>query len=290
MPPKAACLLALCRGKTQTKDVRFARMVTSRTAHCSAWQIPARWLMDSFLIAVTIGTFLLAGLVKGVIGMGLPSIAIALLALVVTPAQAAALMIIPTIVTNVWQMLIGRYLVALLRRMWSLIVFSVAGIWLGGGILTSENSKIAACGLGIALIIYSAVGLFKVRFSVARRHEYWLSPIIGLLTGVIAGATGVFAVPAGPYYQAIGLEKDELVQMLGLSFTVGAAALALILWRDGVMQLGNATGSALAVLPALAGMAVGQRIRLFASPEMFRRCFFIGLLVLGLQQALRNMF
>ena len=246
--------------------------------------------MDISLVAMTVGTFLLAGLVKGVIGMGLPSIAIALLALVMPPAQAAALMIIPTFVTNVWQMLVGPHLVALLRRMWLLIVGSIVGIWLGGGILTSANSKIAGLGLGVALVIYAAVGIFKVRFSVPRRHELWLSPIIGLLTGFIAGGTGVFAIPAGPYYQAIGLDKDELVQMLGLSFTVGAAALALILWRDGVMQLSNATGSALAVLPALAGMALGQRIRSVATPEAFRRFFFLGLLLLGLQQAIRNMF
>ena len=246
--------------------------------------------MDISLVAMTVATFLLAGLVKGVIGMGLPSIAIALLALVVTPAQAAALMIIPTFVTNVWQMLVGPHLVALLRRMWVLLVCSVVGIWLGGSILTSENSKIAGLGLGVALVIYAAVGLFKVRFSVPRRHEFWLSPIIGLSTGFIAGGTGVFAIPAGPYYQAIGLDKDELVQMLGLSFTVGAAGLALILWRDGVMQIGNATGSALAVLPALLGMAIGQRIRSLASPEAFRRLFFLGLLLLGLQQAIRNMF
>ena len=100
----------------------------------------------------------------------------------------------------------------------------------------------------------------------------------------------MFAIPAGPYYQTIGLDKDELVQMLGLSFTVGAAVLARILWRDGVMQLSNATGSALAVLPALAGMALGQRIRSVATPEVFRRFFFLGLLLLGLQQAIRNMF
>jgi uncharacterized membrane protein YfcA len=122
-------------------------------------------------------------------------------------------------------------------------------------------------------VAYAAVGLFKVRFSVPRRHECWLSPLIGLSTGFIAGGTGVCR-SAGPYYQAIGLDKDELVQMLGLSFTVGAAALALILWRDGVMQLSNAVGSVLAVLPALVGMAVGQRIRSVATPEAFRRFFF----------------
>ena len=242
------------------------------------------------VVGMTIATFLVAGVVKGVIGLGLPSIAIGLLALAMTPAQAAAIMIFPTLVTNVWQMLVGPHLIALLRRLWLLLAASVAGIWLGGDILTSANSHIAAFGLGVALVSYAVVGLCNLRFTVPRRHERWLSPLIGLATGFIAGCTGVFVLPAGPYYQAIGLNKDELVQMLGLSFTVSVVALALILWRDGVMQLGNATGSALAVLPALAGMAIGQVIRKLASEDAFRRYFFAGLLLLGAQQAIRNAF
>jgi uncharacterized membrane protein YfcA len=128
-----------------------------------------------------------------------------------------------------------------------------------------------------------------VRFAVPRRHEWWLNPIIGLATGFIAGGTGVFVIPAGPYFQAIGLTKDELVQMLGLSFTVSTIALAIVLWRDGALALGNAAGSLLAVLPALIGMVVGQRIRGLASEETFRRWFFIALLLLGAQQAVRNL-
>ena len=242
-----------------------------------------------FLVALTIITFLLAGLVKGVIGLGMPSIAIALLALIMTPAEAAAIMVVPTFVTNIWQMLMGPHLVALVRRLWMLFAASAMGIWFGGGVLTSANSKVAASGLGIVLVIYAIVGLTKVRFSVPRRHEPWLSPLIGLLTGLIAGATAVFVIPAGPYYQAIGLSKDELVQVLGLSFTVTVVTLALVLWRDGVMHLSNVAGSALAVLPALAGMAMGQIVRRRASEEVFRRYFFVGLLLLGAQQAARNL-
>jgi hypothetical protein len=246
--------------------------------------------MDASLavVALAVATFLLAGLVKGVIGMGLPSIAIGMLALAMPPAQAAAIMIFPSLVTNVWQMLVGPHLIALLRRLWSLLIGSAVGIWLGGGILTSANSRYAAFGLGLALVVYAAVGLAAVRFSVPRRHEIWLSPLVGLATGFIAGGTGVFVIPAGPYFQAIGLDKDELVQTLGLSFTVSTIALALILWRDGVMQLDNATGSMLAVLPALLGLMIGQRIRNRASAETFRKWFFTGLLLLGAQQAIRN--
>ena len=242
-----------------------------------------------FVVALVIVTFLLAGLVKGVIGLGMPSIAIALLALIMTPAEAAAVMVIPTFVTNVWQMLVGPHLLTLLRRLWTLLAASMAGIWLGGGVLTSANSRVAASGLGVALVIYALIGLTKLQFSVPRRHQGWLSPLIGFTTGLVAGATAVFVIPAGPYYQAIGLSKDELVQMLGLSFTVSVVALALILWRDGVMHPSNVTGSALAVLPALAGMAFGQAVRKRASEETFRRYFFAGLLLLGTQQALRNL-
>ena len=161
------------------------------------------------VVTMSIATFLLAGLVKGVIGLGLPSIVIGLLALIMTPAQAAAIMIIPTFVTNVWQMLVGPHLVALVRRFWLLQVGSVIGIWLGGGILTSPNSRIAASGLGIALVIYAVIGLSTVRFSVPRRHEPWLSPLMGLTTGFIAGGTGVFVIPAGPYYQASGSTRTS---------------------------------------------------------------------------------
>ena len=241
------------------------------------------------IVALTIASFLLAGFVKGVIGLGLPSITIALLVLAMSPAQAAALMIIPSLVTNVWQMFVGPHLVALIRRFWSLTLASVAGIWLGGGVLTSANSRFAAFGLGVSLVIYAVIGLAKVRFTVKAEHEVWLAPMIGFATGLIAGGTGVYLIPAGPYYQALGLTKDELVQMLGFYFTVCTLTLAAVLLQAGVMQVGNATGSALAVLPAFAGMAIGQVIRKRASEETFRKYFFIGLLVLGTQQAIRNM-
>jgi hypothetical protein len=252
--------------------------------------------MDSLLfgaspdvVALTVFTFLLAGLVKGTIGLGLPSVAIGLLALLMTPAQAAALMIFPSLITNVWQMLAGPHFAAMVRRLWSLVGASAIGIWLGGGVLTGADARLAALGLGVALLIYAALGLTAVRFSVERRHEWWLSPIVGFATGLVAGSTGVFVIPAGPYFQAIRLSKDELVQALGLSFTLSTIVLAAVLWRAGAMHVGNAAGSLLAVLPALAGMVIGQRIRGLASEETFRRWFFTGLLLLGAQQTARNL-
>ncbi len=103
----------------------------------------------------------------------------------------------------------------------------------------------------------------------------------------MTGGTGVFVIPAVPYLQALGLGKDDIVQALGLSFTVCTVALAAGLASRGAFRLDNLALSTLAIAPALVGMSAGQAIRKRVSPETFRRWFLIGLLLLGAEMALR---
>jgi uncharacterized membrane protein YfcA len=114
--------------------------------------------------------------------------------------------------------------------------------------------------------------------------------MIGLVTGLLTGATGVFVVPAVPYLQSLGLEKEELVQALGLSFTVSTVALAAALAWHGAFRIDNLALSTLAVVPALAGMWAGQIIRNRVSPATFRRWFLICLLVLGAEMVMKASF
>jgi uncharacterized protein len=234
-------------------------------------------------------TFLLAGLVKGVVGVGLPTVAIGLLSLVMPPAQAAALLVVPTLVTNIWQAAVGPHIALLLRRLWPMFVGICAGTWLGAGLLAHDDSGRAITALGCVLVLYAVVGLSAVRFAVPARAEPWLSPLIGAITGVASAATGVFMVPAVPYLQALALDKDDLVQAIGLSVTVSTIALTMLLAVDGVMQTSLAGASLLALAPAVAGMLLGQFIRTRVRPEVFRVCFFTGLLLLGAHLALRSL-
>jgi uncharacterized membrane protein YfcA len=127
--------------------------------------------------------------------------------------------------------------------------------------------------------------LFAKPLSVPARFERLLAPVIGLTTGLINGGTGVFTLPAVPYLQALGLSKDDLIQALGLSFTVSTIALAAGLARGGAFHLGNITLSALAVIPALLGMQVGTMVRERISAATFRRWFLILIAILGLELA-----
>ena len=231
--------------------------------------------------------FVLAGLTKGVIGLGLPTISMGLLALVMPPVQAAALLALPSFVTNFWQMAAGPALGTGIRRLWPMMMGVCLGTWAGMGLMTGAGIRYGTALLGIALALYAVTGFASFRLAIAREHEVWAGPLIGAVTGLITAATGVFVIPAVPYLQAIGLEKEELIQALGLSFTVSTAALAVNLAADNALSFGLAGPALGALAMAAFGMWLGQVLRLRMSPLTFRRCFFAGLLVLGLYLAAR---
>lgn len=243
---------------------------------------------DTFVYALVLtGTFLLAGMVKGVTGMGLPTVAMGLLGTAMPPAAAAALLVIPSFVTNVWQLLAGPSTVQLIRRLWPMMLGILAGTIAGTALLVQVDQLWSGCSLGVALILYAVYALFAPAFSVPGRTEKWLSPVIGLLTGAATGATGVFAIPAVPYLSSLNMDREELVQALGLSFTLSTVALAAGLFVHGAFAVSQLGTSTLAIIPALIGMWAGQWIRLRISPQRFRQCFLLFLIVLGLELGLR---
>ncbi|UFS63856.1 sulfite exporter TauE/SafE family protein [Paracoccus denitrificans] len=219
--------------------------------------------------------------------MGLPTLAMGVLGALLSPLTAASLLIVPSMVTNLWQLLAGPRIGALARRLWPMMAASMVGTLVAAPLLTGGNSGTATA-LGATLIAYALYTLFAPPFRVPQASEGWLSPVAGLVTGLIAGATGVFVIPAVPYLQALGLEKDDLVQALGMSFTISTIALALGLASRQIWQPDQLALSVLAVLPALIGMWAGQILRRAVSPATFRRWFLIMLAMLGGEMLLRG--
>jgi uncharacterized membrane protein YfcA len=238
-------------------------------------------MLDPTLIFVGV-VFALAGFVKGVIGLGLPTISMGLLTVVMPPVQAAAILILPSLVTNVWQMVAGPALPVVMRRLWPMMLAVCLGTWAGLGLMTGATARFGTALLGVALILYAMTGLAEFRLPAPKGWGPVLSPLVGAVTGLITAATGVFVIPAVPYLQAVGLEKEELVQALGLSFTVSTFALAINVGLEGGLQLSNAIDTIAALALACVGMWIGQAIRLRMSPTVFRRWFFVGLSLLGI--------
>jgi hypothetical protein len=242
-------------------------------------------MSESVLLFIA-GIFILAGFVKGVVGLGLPAISMGLLALVMPPADAASILILPTVVTNIWQMAAGPSLKPIITRLWPFMLGVICGTLAGVGWLV--EGQFGAALLGIALALYALSGLASIRFTVSAGTEPWLGPIVGVVTGLVAAATGVFAMPAVIYLQAIGIEKEDLVQALGLSFTVSSLALAVNLASVSALNLSLGPASIGALAVACIGMWAGQILRLRLQPATFRLCFLVGLLALGLYLIARS--
>jgi uncharacterized protein len=238
--------------------------------------------MRTDVFVFVLAVFVLAGFVKGVIGLGLPTISMGLLALVMPPVDAAAVLVLPSLLTNVWQMLAGPSLISAVKRLWPMMLAICAGTWASASLMTGAYAPFMTALLGATLLLYALSGFMAFRFHVARQTEPWLAPVIGGVTGTITAATGVFVIPAVPYMQGIGLEKDDLVQALGLSFTVSTLALAVNVAQAGAITMSMLPITLAALAAAVAGMWIGQALRSRLPPLVFRRCFFGGLLLLGL--------
>ena len=138
------------------------------------------------------------------------------------------------------------------------------------------------------LAAYGTYGLFAKRFEVRPALERWLSPVVGLVTGMLLGATGVFVIPTAPYLTSIRLTSEELVQSIGILAFTCPLALAIALATHGQYRAEAAGASFLALVPAVAGMYIGMRLRRRLAAAVFMRWFFAGLIALGAYMFLRS--
>ncbi len=238
-------------------------------------------MFEPWTVLVVFGAFLFAGAVKGVTGLGLPTVSLALLVVALDLPTAMALLLIPTLVTNLWQSVVGGNAKVILIRLWPFLLMTIVTVWIGVLALARLDFALLTGLLGALLVIYSLVSLGGIRLTVPPRHESWAGPLVGSVSGVLTGMTGSFIVPGVMFLQAIGLPRDVLIQAMGISFIACTAALAIALQQSNFFSVEHAILSAGAVVPAIVGMVGGQALRKRISEQRFRTVFFIALLLLG---------
>jgi uncharacterized membrane protein YfcA len=251
-------------------------------------------LIDLFTVFIVAGTFLLAGTVKGVIGLGLPTVSLALLTATLGLQPAMALMLGPSFVTNLWQGVTGGQGRAIASRLWPFLAAATATIFIGAAVSAPIDVSLLSALLGGSLMVYAAIGLRAALFSGASLTlppgtERWAGPLVGCINGVLTGMTGSFVVPGVPYLQSLGLPRDMLIQAMGVLFTLSTAALGLALAGRGLLSADLGWQSVAAIPPALVGMVLGRWLRLRLAEATFRKIFFAVLLVLGLYIVARSL-
>ena len=237
--------------------------------------------MNVDVVVLVVLVFFVAGTIKGLIGFGLPTVSIAILAAFLGLIEAMTLMLLPSLITNLFQGLVGKYLIRLIRRYWSLFIFGAVFTWLSSSLLSTGHAATFAVILGVVLILYGLSSLYSLQLPSPGSRERWISPLVGMVSGGITGITGVFLVPAVGYLQALRMERDELIQAIGLWVTIATLSLAFSLKDHDLFSNELGLLSLTAVLPALLGMWVGRILRPRLSESAFRHLFFAALMLLG---------
>jgi uncharacterized membrane protein YfcA len=239
-------------------------------------------ITDSYSLAIIAFTFLLAGGVKGTIGLGLPIISLGVLVATFELTTAMALVIVPAFVTNVWQATMGGNGIVIIKRLWPFLSFAITTIWIGAIALTNINTLYLSILLGVLLLSYSSLNFIGIQLSIQPRNEKWVGSLVGAANGILTGMAGSLSMPGVFYLQAIGLPRDMLVQAMGILFLLSTVSLAIALQNNNLLSSELTAISAFAVIPSLIGMAIGQRIRKLLSEEKFRQVVSIAIFLLGL--------
>jgi len=237
-------------------------------------------MIESTTILIVL-CFLFAGTIKGVIGLGLPTVSLALLTVAIDLPSAMALLLVPSLVTNLWQASLGGNARVILLRIWPFLLMAITTIWIGARALNHVDLGMLSALLGILLVAYSSANLSGFSLSISNRQEKWAGPLVGLANGILTGMTGSFVVPGVMFLQAIGLSREELIQAMGILFALSTLALGIALKNNDLLTIELGLHSSMGLLPAIAGMLLGQRLRKSIPEILFRKLFFVALLMLG---------
>ena len=246
--------------------------------------------METYVI-ITIGiAFFVGGVVKGVVGMGLPLTAISLMTIVIELELAIPLLVIPIIATNLLQAIQGGNFLSLIKKFWGMLLAAVIGIFIGAYALYRLDPKYLLIGLGIIVCIYSINNLFTIRLSISEKSIPFVAPFVGLLSGFLAGTTGAVGIPVAIYYQMLKMKKNIFVQAVGIQFLFTGIILTFALFREGGLQEDILIASFLALIPTAIGMWFGWIIRNKVSEDKFRNWLYIILLLIGLNLIRKGIF
>ena len=227
------------------------------------------------------GTFFIAGTVKGVIGLGLPSISLAFLTVLIDLPSAMALLLVPSFVTNLWQAFEGGAALVIFKRLWPFLLMATGTVWVGALAINWIDPALLSGFLGALLVAYAVLNSSEFKIKISRRNEIWTGPLFGAANGLFGGMTGSFVAPGVMFLQALKLSRHVFVQAMGILFMASTLALALALQNNNLLNAELGVLSATSLLPAVLGMVFGQKIRGLMSESVFRRTFYFALFILG---------
>lgn len=237
--------------------------------------------MDEFDYIFILTAYVVAASIKGLTGIGFSTSCLPIMALRLDLKVAIPLVIIPSIVSNIVVMIqAGRFRQAL-RRFWPMYVSSLPGLLIGLSILVAINIVFAKAILGLVLIAYAFWALSNKVFLLSEKWERKLKAPAGFCTGFINGLTGSQVMPSLPYLLSLGLDKDDFVQAINISFTLSSFVMLIGMNRLGYLPPSTLLLAVGGLIPVLITVYLAGKLQKRLSGELHRRLVLGFLLIMG---------
>lgn len=246
--------------------------------------VPAETLL---LIALA---FFGGGLSKGLVGIGLPLVSLPFLAILLPPLQAIAMLAIPVIATNFFQVFHRGLFFAVLQRFWPMILAVAVTAVVASSLIVAANNDMLLAIIGSVIIAVGLMRLIRLPVGIPARHEVWLNPLVGVISGLVGSVSNLFGPPVFAYLAMRGTEKDTFIVVIAMVFLVGAIPLHGNLVLLGVTTPQLLFLSAVAALPVFAGMAAGTWLRARFSQIVFERILIAVIIIAGINLVRRGLF
>src|SRR5213594_2396148 len=221
----------------------------------------------------TLVAVFVAGTVKGIAGLGFPTLATPLLSLAVDVKTAVALLILPNIVMDGIQFA---------RR-------GAIGTIVGTRLLVVLPTRTVLLLLGGFVVAFVALNATRVSPRLPAAWEPWVGPVAGFVAGVVGGVTNVPGTPLAIYFYALGMSKTDFLASTAFTFLVyKLVQLAAVAWYGLLSTALAATSVALTGI-ALAGFVVGLWVQNRLDQRAFNTAVLALLGALGLWLIVRSL-
>ena len=246
---------------------------------------------DAATLGIIFVAVIIGGIFKGIVGLGLPIVSIAILLNFLPPTTVLAIVVVPIVVTNFWQAVRAGFDLAIVRRFW-LMIFTFLLFFISTTyFVVGFDPRVMFGILGTCVTIFAASNLVRPQaHPLSPQTERWAGPLAGALGGLLGGVSAVWGPPMIMYFVLIQLPKDIFIRSIGLIWLVGSVPLVLGYWSNGILNTQTLPLSIYACLPGLIGLWVGGRLRDHINQETFRKVMLVVLFLIGLNLIRRAVF
>ena len=242
--------------------------------------------LEAPILALAVAALVVGGVVKGVTGIGLPVVTIAIMSNFLPVPVVLGLVTFPIVLTNLWQAVHSGNILNSVRRFWFITAVLLVTLWFSAKLVVALEPAVMYGLLGGAVMIFTLSNLVRELPTIPASAEWWSGPLAALLGGFLGGISTIWGPPMTLYFLMLRLKKEEFVGTVGLIWFCASVPLVLAYLKHGILNADTIPLSLGACVPGVMGLMIGQKIRRRINQETFRKVllgflFLVGLNLIG---------